>query len=90
MKVERKVTILNRLGLHARPASRFAKTASGFESDISVEKDGVSVDGKSILEILTVSCPAGTEIVIRAEGPDAEKAVEVLHDLVTDRFGEID
>ncbi len=90
MKAEKRVTILNRLGLHARPASRFAQTASTFESDICVEKDGVSVDGKSILEVLTVSCPTGTEITIRAEGPDAREAVETLSGLVTERFGEID
>ncbi len=90
MKAERTVVILNRLGLHARPASRFAQTASNFQSDIWVEKDGISVDGKSILEVLTVSCPTGTEIVIRAEGPDAQEAVEELAKLVASRFGEID
>ena len=90
MKAQRTVVILNRLGLHARPASRFAQTASRFESDIWVEKDGVSVDGKSILEVLTVSCPTGSEIVIRADGPDADEAVEVLAGLVASRFGEID
>ncbi len=90
MKAKRSVIILNRLGLHARPASRFAKTASNFESDIWVEKDGISVDGKSILEVLTVSCPSGSQITIMAEGPDATEAVEVLAALVADRFGEID
>ena len=90
MKAKRSVVILNRLGLHARPASRFAQTASNFESDIWVEKDGVSVDGKSILEVLTVSCPSGSQITIRAEGPDATEAVEVLAALVANRFGEID
>ncbi|NPA94126.1 MAG: HPr family phosphocarrier protein [Thermodesulfobacteria bacterium] len=90
MKAERKVVILNRLGLHARPASRFAQTASNFQADVWVEKDGISVDGKSILEVLTVSCPTGSEIVIRAEGPDAQEAVEKLASLVASRFGEID
>ncbi len=90
MKAEKSVIILNRLGLHARPASRFAQTASNFQSDIWVEKDGVSVDGKSILEVLTVSCPSGSKITIRAEGPDAAEAIDVLAALVADRFGEID
>ncbi len=90
MKAERSVVILNRLGLHARPASRFAQTASNFQADIWVEKDGITVDGKSILEVLTVSCPSGSEITIKAEGPDAEKAVDVLSALVANRFGEID
>ena len=88
--VERSVTILNRLGLHARPASRFAQTASLFESDIWLIKDGVSVDGKSILEVLTISCPSGTTLTIRAQGPDAQEAVDALEKLVEKRFGEID
>ncbi len=90
MKAEKEVVILNRLGLHARPASRFAQMASNFQSDIWIEKDGISVDGKSILEVLTVSCPSGTKVIIRAEGADAKEAVEALSHLVARRFGEID
>ena len=90
MKFERQVIIQNRLGLHARPASRFAQLASGFESDIWLTRDGESVDGKSILEVLTFACPAGTQLVVRAEGPDAEDAVEALAGLVAASFGEID
>ena len=90
MKTEKSVVIYNRLGLHARPASRFAQMASGFRSDIWLVKDGESVDGKSILEVLTFACPAGTELIVRAEGPDAREAVEALADLVANRFGEID
>jgi len=90
MKTEKSVVIYNRLGLHARPASRFAQMASGFRSDIWLVRDGEYVDGKSILEVLTVSCPSGTQIIISAQGPDAEEAVEVLSRLVTERFGEID
>ncbi len=90
MKFERQVIIQNRLGLHARPASRFAQLASGFESDIWLTRDGKSVDGKSILEVLTFACPAGTQLMVRAEGPDAEDAVEALAGLVAASFGEID
>ena len=90
MRFEKQVVILNRLGLHARPASRFAQMASGFESDIWLIRDGESVDGKSILEVLTFACPSGTKLVVRAEGPDAQEAVEALADLVATCFGEID
>ena len=88
--IERTITILNRLGLHARPASRFAQTASLFRSDIWLIKDGKSVDGKSILEVLTISCPSGTRLTIRAQGPDAREAVKALEELVAQKFGEID
>ncbi len=90
MKVERQVVILNRLGLHARPASRFAQLASGFESKVWLIRNGESVDGKSILEVLTIACPTGTELIVRAEGPDAHQAVDALSELVASRFGEID
>lgn len=90
MTLETDITILNRLGLHARPASRFAKLASGFKSDIWLIKDGEEVDGKSILEVLTLACPQGSVLTVRAEGPDAEEAVKALKALVESRFGEID
>ncbi len=90
MRSEKQVIILNRLGLHARPASRFAQLASSFQSDVWLIRDGDSVDGKSILEVLTFACPTGTKLVVRAEGPDAKEAVEALASLVATRFGEID
>ncbi|RUM89791.1 MAG: HPr family phosphocarrier protein [Thermodesulfatator sp.] len=90
MVIEKQVTILNRLGLHARPASRFAQLASSFKSDVWLVRDGNEVDGKSILEVLTFACPSGTELVVRAQGPDAREAVEALASLVATRFGEID
>ena len=90
MKVERTITIKNRLGLHARPASRFAKLASMYVSEIKLQKNGESVDGKSILEVLTLACPRGTELTISAEGPDSLEAIEALQRLVDNCFGEID
>ncbi len=90
MVCEIEITIKNRLGLHARPASRFARLASEFNSDILLVKDGEAVDGKSILEILTIACPRGTVLGIRAEGDDAEQAVKALRELVAGRFGNID
>ena len=90
MKVERTVIIKNRLGLHARPASRFAKLASTFQSEIRLHKNGESVDGKSILEVLTLACPKGTELIVSAEGPDSIAAVDALERLVDNHFGELD
>ena len=90
MKVERTVRIKNRLGLHARPASRFAKLASTFHSEIRLQKNGESVDGKSILEVLTLACPKGTDLIVIAEGPDSMEAIEALYRLVENQFGEED
>jgi len=89
MLVEKKITIKNRLGLHARPASKFAQLASTFNCDITLVRDGKSVDGKSILEVLTLSCPKDTVLTIRAEGKDAKEAVSALKILVENGFGEM-
>ncbi len=80
--------IVNTLGLHARPAMAFAKLAGQFQSEITVEKDGAEVNGKSILGLMMLVAPKGTELVIRAEGPDEEEAVESLARLVEEGFGE--
>ena len=85
-----RIRITNRLGLHARPASRFAQLASQFQSQIWLERDGTSVDAKSILEVLTLACPQGTDLIVKAEGPDAISAVEALEQLVKKKFGELD
>ncbi len=90
MLCEIEVTIRNRLGLHARPASRFAQLAGEFKSDIYLVKDNETVDGKSILEILTIACPKGSVLTLRAEGDDAQEAVEALRELVAGCFGNID
>ncbi len=90
MLCEIEITILNRLGLHARPASRFAQLAGEFASDIYLVRDGEAVDGKSILEILTIACPQGTKLLLRAQGSDAQEAVDALSQLVEGRFGDID
>ncbi len=84
------ITIKNRLGLHARPASRFAQLASEFNSDIYLVRDGEAVDGKSILEILTIACPQGSVLTLTADGEDAGEAVEALRELVAGCFGNID
>lgn len=85
---EVKVVIPNTLGLHARPASLFAKTAEKFKSKITVEKDGMVVNGKSIMSLLMLVAESGSTLIIRAEGPDEEKAVKTLAKLVKEGFGE--
>lgn len=81
-------TIQNELGLHARAAAHFVKIANRFRSSISVHKDSVAVNGKSIMGVLMLAAAKGTEITIEAEGADAEQAVAALGQLIEDKFGE--
>jgi phosphocarrier protein HPr len=85
---EAQVVIENRMGLHVRPATRMADAAMRFQSAITVVKDGCSVDAKSPLELLTLAAARGTVLTLRAEGPDAEQALEALRALVAARFDE--
>jgi len=87
--VERTVTVANRLGLHARPAAEFVKTASKFEAEITVSKDSMEVNGKSILGVMTLAAECGCELVLRATGTDAAAALEALADVATRDFGDI-
>lgn len=86
--IEREATIVNQEGLHARPAARVVRLANTFDSEIELLKDGVGVNGKSIMGVMMLAAECGSSITIRAEGPDAEKAVEALARLVADGFGE--
>lgn len=75
--------INNELGLHARPASIFVRVASGFKSDIIVEKDGEAVNGKSLIGLLMLAAGYGSSIKITAKGEDSHKAIETLEELVS-------
>jgi phosphocarrier protein len=86
--VERTVRIVNPLGLHARPAAEFVKLAARFKADIHVEKDGMEVNGRSIMGVMTLAAECGSAIRIRAAGPDAEAAIAALADLVARGFDE--
>jgi phosphocarrier protein len=86
--VRREVEICNKLGLHARAAARFVHTASRFRAQIQIERDGQTVDGKSILGLLLLAATKGSTLRIKASGEDAEEAVNALCDLVAARFGE--
>ncbi|MGH6925179.1 MAG: HPr family phosphocarrier protein [Propylenella sp.] len=86
--LSRHVTIVNRRGLHARAAARFVKCAGGFDAAIHVVKDGQSVEGTSIMGLMTLAAAPGSSIELTAEGPEAEAAMEALAKLVESRFGE--
>jgi phosphocarrier protein len=84
------VVLTNKMGLHARPSTQIATTASRFASDIQIAKDGMTVDAKSVLELLMLAAECGSELTISAQGADAKAAVQALGDLVKGRFGELD
>lgn len=81
-------TIKNRLGLHARAAALLVKTANRFSSEIIIEKDGIEVNGKSIMGILMLAAAKGTKITLKAEGKDAVEAIQSLGKLIESKFGE--
>jgi phosphocarrier protein len=86
--VGKTLEIRNRLGLHARAATLLVQTASRFQAKITVAKDGREVDGRSILGLLMLAAGQGSQIEVRAEGPDAEEALAAIEQLVSDRFNE--
>ena len=85
---ERTVEIVNRLGLHARPAAEFVKLAARFKAEVLVEKDGLEVNCKSIMGVLMLAAEHGSRLRIQASGSDAEAAVAALSDLVNRGFEE--
>ena len=82
--------IVNRLGLHARAASRLVSTARGFESDIRLAHGSNAADAKSIMSVLLLAAPQGAALQVTVAGPDAEDAMAALRALIADRFGEPD
>ncbi|MFH0880922.1 MAG: HPr family phosphocarrier protein [Lentisphaerota bacterium] len=86
--VIKEVKIINRFGIHARPAALFVKTAGSFECEITVEKNGMTVSGKSIMGLLTIEGHQGAILKIMAKGVDAKEAVDALEDLVAKKFFE--
>jgi phosphocarrier protein len=81
-------TVINKLGIHARPAALFVKTANRFESDIAVEKDGEQVNGKSIMGLMMLAAGIGSKLTVAARGRDAEAAVAELEKLFAQKFNE--
>ena len=88
-EIDRTVTIRNRLGLHARPAGEFVKAASKFDSTITIAKGELEVNGKSIMGVMTLAAECGSKVTVRAEGDDAESAVDALAEVLDREFGDI-
>jgi phosphocarrier protein len=86
--LRKKITIINRLGLHARAAAKFVKLANRFNASVKIEKDGVEIDGKSILGILTLAAVQGTEVLLTITGKDEKAAMKALVFLIENRFEE--
>ena len=87
-KVTKTLTIVNRLGMHARPSAMFVKAASRYRSEVWVEKDGERVNGKSIMGLMMLAAGQGSKLRIRCDGPDADKAMEELEELIKAGFNE--
>jgi phosphocarrier protein HPr len=87
-RLEREVQVVNRAGMHARPAAEFVKVAGRFSADITVEKDGLEVNGKSIMGVLMLAAEQGSRLRLTAQGSDALQALEALVALVGGGFEE--
>jgi phosphocarrier protein HPr len=85
---ERRVTVMNSHGIHARPAAEIVKTAAKFKANITIIRDNLDVNGKSIMGVMMLAAECGAEVVIRAEGEDEAAAVDALATLVASKFGE--
>lgn len=86
--ISRRLTIVNKLGLHARAASKLVSCASGFAAEVWLRRGEREINGKSIMGVLTLAAACGTELEVRADGPDESAAVDALQQLVENLFGE--
>ena len=88
LRITKELVVINKLGIHARPAAMFVKTANRFECDVFVEKDGERVNGKSIMGLMMLAAGPGSKLLVFAEGEDAAKAVVELEALLRRKFDE--
>ena len=86
--VERKIQVINKLGLHARPAAMLVQKASKFKSEIKLQKEDIEINAKSILSVMMLAAEVGSFVTIKAEGEDEEQAVEAIAGLFEEKFGE--
>lgn len=86
--IEESVTIINKLGLHARASAKFVATAARFQSQLEVLKGNQSINGKSIMGVMMLAASQGTELILRVDGPDEAEMIAALKKLIADRFGE--
>jgi len=84
----KELQVLNKLGIHARPAALFVKTANRFQCDIFVEKDGEKINGKSIMGLMMLAAGPGSKLIIHAQGPDASQAIAEIEALIKRKFDE--
>lgn len=87
--IKKKVSIVNKAGLHARPAAALVKLASKYEADFFIHMYGYKVNGKSILGVMTLAAEQGAELELELDGPDEEEAAEEIIALIDDGFGEV-
>lgn len=86
--IKRKLVILNKFGLHARPAALFVETASKYNAEVIIEKDGLKVNGKSIMSVLMLAAEMGSEVILQVKGKDEKESVEALTRLLEGKFNE--
>jgi len=86
--ISKVITIVNKLGLHARPATMLVKTAAKYNSKITLRKEDLSVDAKSIMGVLILAAQKGTKLTVLVDGPDEEEAMEEVEELFASGFGE--
>jgi phosphocarrier protein len=87
--ITRDVTIVNPLGLHARPAAQLVKVASGFSSHLEIEKDGMAINAKSIMGVMMLAAEQGSSVTLKADGSDADAALDAMAALISAGFGEM-
>ncbi|SEG53948.1 HPr family phosphocarrier protein [Marinobacterium lutimaris] len=86
--IEKQLTIINKLGLHARAAAKLINTTGHFSSEIKIVKDGREVDGKSIMAVMMLAASKGTDLIFRISGEDEDAAIEAIETLINNRFDE--
>ena len=86
--ISREITIINKLGLHARAAAKLVKLSAGFESSIEIEKGSQKVNSKSIMGVMMLAASCGTKVTLYADGPDEEAAIDAISDLINRFFDE--
>ncbi len=86
--IRQEMLITNQRGLHARASAKFVQLAAGFQADITVEKDGTTVGGTSIMGLMMLAASPGCTILVTASGPEAQKAISALSELIAAKFGE--
>ncbi|MFM2278361.1 MAG: hypothetical protein RLZZ444_592 [Pseudomonadota bacterium] len=88
MRLEREIPIINKRGLHARASAKFVQTVEGFDAEIQVSKDGMTVGGTSIMGLMMLAAGPGSSIMVFASGNQAEEALDTITALIADKFGE--